>query len=120
MLAVEIAAEIEEMGLEPEIFAADRRPPAEIGGAVMPFGLAAVFDASANGIDPGCRPEVIGEIDIGRWKADRAAELVADIDAAIDFPRPAQQRGRLAWPAGDEMLADMGRGIDDSARRGAT
>src|SRR6185312_15338400 len=73
MLAVEIAAEIEEMGLEPEIFAADRRPPAEIGGAVMPFGLAAVFDASANGIDPGCRPEVIGEIDIGRWKADRVA-----------------------------------------------
>src|SRR5262245_28308095 len=110
MLAVEIAREIEKIGLEAQLLAADRWPPAEIGGAIVPFGFATLFDPGADGIDTRRRAQIIGEIDIGRRKADSAAELVADLDTAVDFPRPAEQRGGLARTPGDQMLPDLGRG----------
>ena len=41
--------------------------------------------------------------------------LSPTLDAAVDLPGPAEQRRRLARAAGDEMLADLGRGIDHAA-----
>ena len=38
--------------------------------------------------------------------------LVAERDAAVDLPEPAELRRRLARLAGLQQLADMGRGID--------
>src|SRR5580704_8027064 len=116
MLAIEIAVEIEEMRLEPEIGAADRRPPAEIGGSVKPARRSAFLDPGAHGVDARGGAQIIGERDIGGRKADGTAEPVAGLDPALNLPRPAQQRSRLARLAGDEQLADLGRGISHAAR----
>src|SRR5579875_409141 len=116
MLAVEIGREIEKMRFEPQILAADRRAPAEIRGAIAPDRVRAILDPGAHGINARGGPQVVDEGDIGGGKADGAAELVADIDAAVDLPGPAQQKRRLARPAGNEMLADLGRRINDAAR----
>src|SRR5690242_11481793 len=61
MLAVEIAVEIEEMGLEAQILAAHGRAPAEIGSAAEPARRGGLFEADANRIDSGGRPQIVRE-----------------------------------------------------------
>ncbi len=66
MAAIEIAVEIEEMGLQAEIRAAHRRPKPKIGGSGEPPRRATLFDPGAHGIDPGGGPQIIGEREISR------------------------------------------------------
>src|SRR5260221_279273 len=108
--AVKISREIEKMNLEAQIAAAEGRPQAEIGDAVVPGAVAT--DGSAHGVDAGRRAQIIGKLDVGGRKADGAASPVALFDAAIDFPVAAEQRGGLARLAFDEKMADASRRID--------
>src|SRR6185437_5777328 len=115
MTAIEIAGEIEEMHLQPQIAAAEGRARAEIGDRVVPARPAVLLDRRADGIDAGGRSQVIVQKDVGGGKADGAAALIAALDPAVDLPEAAEQRRRLARSSGDEVLADAGRGIERAA-----
>jgi len=56
--------------------------------------------------------QIIVETKIRGRKPDRPAAPVANRDAAVDFPEPAEERRRFARLAGLQQLADMRRRID--------
>jgi len=98
MTAIEVAGEIEEMDLEPEVAAAEGRAPAEIGDAVDPGTVRT--NGGAHGIDAGSRTQIVGEVEIGGGKADRAATLVALLDAAVDLQgRPSNAAAGRGLPS---------------------
>ncbi len=76
----------------------------------MPIAVAA--DGGAHGIDAGGWAQVVGELDIGGRKADRAAAPVTLLDATIDLPGAAEQRRGGARLALYEEMADAGRRVD--------
>ena len=98
-LAVKIAVEVEEIGLEQLLRRIEHRPDAEIGDAVED---AAVRQPSAHRIDAEARAQIVAERDVGGRKAELAAALVAMLDHALDRERPGEQarrRSRSRRPA---------------------
>src|SRR5262249_7173811 len=89
--AVEVAGEIEEMDLELDAGAADRRPAAEIGDAVAPDRAPSLVDAGLDGVDAQRRLEISRDRQVGGGKAQGAAAAVALLDAPLDLPGPAEQ-----------------------------
>src|ERR1700722_12775304 len=115
MPSVEVAVDIEKMRFEPRHEAANRGPEADIGDAVDALAAERVVGPVArypHRIDAEGRTQIFAEADIGGRKTDRAAALVAERDAAVDLPEPAELRRRLARLPGLQEFANMGRGID--------
>src|SRR6185312_8920371 len=100
----------EDVDLEAELRAADGGAHPEIRDGVVPGAVAA--EPGADGVDAGRRPQIAVEQEVGGRKADSPAALVAALDAAVDLPGTAEQRGGSPRIARLQQLADAGRGIE--------
>ena len=110
-LAVKIAVEVEEIGLEQFLGRIEDRPDAEIGDAVED---APVGEPAAHRIDAVARAQIVAERDVGGRIAELAAALVAMLDHALDRERPGQQARRGLAIAG--AAAPRGSGSRRPAR----
>ena len=82
---------------------AHRRPQANIGDAVDCLAVERVVRSvarHAHRINPEGRAQIFTEPEIGGREPDGAAALVAERDAAVDLPKTAELRRRLARLSG--------------------
>src|SRR5271166_1242759 len=104
------------MRFEPGLGRADGRTQPDIGNPVNRASVKRIVSAVTrypDGVDPERGPDVLAEAKIDRWEADRASAPVANRDAAIDLPEPAEQcRGVARLPC-LQRLSNTGRGIND-------
>src|SRR5262249_13280126 len=108
LLAVEIAAEIEQMGFEHRLAAAEGRTRADIARG----GIALAAHVDTHGIDAVAYVLAGGELEIERRKAEPLATTRARLHAAAHAPPIAELFSRLLRLAGAKMLADAARGED--------
>ena len=109
MAAVEIGVDIEEMCFEPRLGRADGRTQADIGDPVDRASVKRIVGAVArhpDRINPEGRPDVFAETEIDGRKADGPPAAIADRDAAVDLPEPAEQRRSLARFPCFQQLSD--------------
>ena len=110
--AVEIAVEVEDMGLQDDLGVIEGGAAAQVGDPVAPLRIAASVDAGADRVDAERRQQEFPGEQVGGGEAHGLPALVAGLHPPFDLERAAEQPGGGGRIAVAQAFPDPGRGID--------